>query len=148
MDLTTLSVWRRHEEKCKKRKEKKNLLQNQNPIQCCNSLFFLHSTSKQAINSIYIYRKREREREHARMIMKMDPANNKSHLQLPFSPLHTPQKSKSPSPEENGRSNIHACTPPKKKWETKQKKISKETQNVLWCFPSKDPKHTDCYQEQ
>jgi hypothetical protein len=39
------------------------LLQNQNPIQCSNSLFFLHSTSKQAINSIYIYRKRDRERE-------------------------------------------------------------------------------------
>jgi len=36
----------------------------------------------------------------------------------------------------------------KRKWETKQKKIFKETQNVLWCFPSKDPKHADCYQEQ
>jgi hypothetical protein len=39
----------------------------------------------------------------------MDPANNKSHLQLPFAPQHTPQKS-NPHPQKRmaGASYMHA----------------------------------------
>jgi hypothetical protein len=104
--------------------------------------------NKQSIPSISTGRETERERACLNDYEKWIQQTTNSIYNSLLPPLHIPQKSKSPSPEENGRSNIHACTPKKRKWETKQKKISKETQNVLWCFPSKDPKHTDCYQEQ
>lgn len=93
---------------------------------------------KQASNQFHLYlqEERERERESMREWLRIQQTT-KSHLQLPFSPLHIPQKSKSPSPEENGRSNIHACTPKKENERSNRKKSSKKHEMCCGVFHQK-----------
>jgi hypothetical protein len=80
----------------------------------------------QASNQIHLYlqEEREREREHARMIT--DPANNKIPFTTPFFPPAHSTEEQIPISRREGQEQ-HTCMHTKKrKWETKQKKISKE----------------------
>jgi hypothetical protein len=68
----------------------------------------------------------------------MIPKNGSSKQQIPFTtPLFAPAHSTEeqiPISRREWQEHHTFLDTKKRKWETKQKKISEETQNVLWCF--------------
>jgi hypothetical protein len=124
MELTTLLC----EEDMKRnaRKEKKTRICFKTKIPFNAATLSLHSTSKQAINSIYIYRKRERGRERACLndCEKWIQQTTNPIYNFPFRPCTLHRRA---NPHLQKRMAGASYIPG-------QKKISEETQNVLWCF--------------